>query len=461
MRDTVFLEAAERDAREHLLRHFRRGEEQENLCFGFWRRSTGARRTTAIVAGVILPEQDEVRLHGNVSFLPGYLGRAVRVAQRHNAGLAFLHSHPSPGWQDLSPPDVVAERDVISNAARATGFPLVGLTVGSDGVWSARFWTRRTRSFRREWCRSVRVVGRDRYRVFFNDRSARPAPRRNILRRTFDSWGERNQRDIARLRVGVVGLGSVGSVVAESLARVGVSDLVFIDPDRVEEHNLDRLLNTTESDLGRPKVAVARRAARRHATARAVRITVHALPVQDETAYLEALDCDFLFSCVDRPVARDVLNHLAIAHLIPVVDGGVAVEVDPKTSNLRSAHWKAHLVTPHHRCLRCAGQYDSGMVVTELNGSLDDPAYIANLPPERRPHNENVFPFSLSVAGLEVNAMLRYLIADDWWPRVAEQDYQFVTGRISLSENECRPHCSFRARAALGDSALPLPYLTE
>lgn len=461
MREVVFRESTQREASKHLLRHFRRGDEQEDLCFALWRPATGGRRTTAIITGVVLPEPGDTDLHGNASFQPHYLGRAVRLAQRQNSGLAFLHSHPTPGWQDLSGPDIVAERDIIAYAARPTDLPLVGLTVGTDGYWSARFWTWRGRRPRRQWCRKVRVVGRDRYRVFFDDDRVPPPPRHPSLQRTFDSWGERNQNDLARLRIGIVGLGSVGAIVAEALARIGVSDLVLIDPDRVQEHNLDRLLYATREDVGRPKVALARRAARRHATAKSVRVAAHLRPVQHPAAYRAALDCDFLFSCVDRPVARDVLNHIAAAHLIPVVDGGVAIETDSRTTNLRSAHWKAHLVTPHHQCLRCAGQYDSGMVVTELNGSLDDPSYIANLPPADRPRNENVFPFCLSVAGMEVQAMLRYLIADSWWPPVTQQDYQFVTGRMTLTEKQCLPHCSFRARAGLGDAAVPLPYLTR
>lgn len=459
--DAVFLEPTQRDASNHLLRHFRRGDEQEDLCFALWRPSTGGRRTTAIITAVVLPEPEETALDGNASFLPRYLGRAVRLAQQQNAGLAFMHSHPTPGWQDLSDLDVVAERDIIAYAARPTGLPLVGLTVGTDGYWSARFWTWRGRRPRRQWCRKVRVVGPDRYRLFFNDRRVPPPDRHSMLRRTFDSWGERNQNDIARLRIGVVGLGSVGALVAEALARIGVSNLVLIDPDLVHKTNLDRLLYATRKDVGRPKAALARRAVRRRATAERVRVGAYLLPIQHRSAYRAALDCDLLFSCVDRPLARDALNHIAAAHLIPVVDGGVAIETDPRTMNLRSAHWKAHLVTPHHQCLRCAGQYDSGMVVTELNGGLDDPSYIANLPPADRPRNENVFPFCLSVAGMEVQAMLRYLIADSWWPSVIQQDYQFVTGRMTLAEKKCLPHCSFRTRAGLGDAAVPLPYISQ
>ena len=257
------------------------------------------------------------------------------------------------------------------------------------------------------------------------------------------------------MRIGVVGLGSVGALVAEALARMGVSEITLIDPDTIELHNLDRLLHADRSRVGELKVSRARTEALRNSTARNVQILAIPAGVQHDIAYLEALDCDLIVSCVDRPVARDVLNYVATSHLIPVIEGGVAVEVQPDTGDFESARWRSHLVAPGHACIRCTGQYTSSEVLQELDGSLDDPSYIANLPAELRPRNQNVFPFSLGSASMQVNLMVRYLIADDWWQAASRQEYRFIAARAYASTTECQPHCSFRDRVARGDTCSP------
>ena len=458
--EVVFTSEADSASSGHLLQHYRGNEYQEDLCFALWRPSTGQSRRAALIDKIILPENGERTLHGNASFEPDYLARAVKIACKKKAGLAFMHSHPGPGWQGMSVIDVEAERDVLAYPAGATGLPLVGLTIGSDGYWSARFWERDGEQIHRHWCEKVRVVGPQSYKIYSNDNIAPPPLRKEILKRTFDTWGRESQNTIARLKVGIVGLGSVGCIVAEAIARIGVAHVTLIDPDTVEEHNLDRLLYGTEKDVGKLKVNLAAQAIRRNATAEKIQITALPVSVHDEAAYKAALDCDILFSCVDRPVPRDVLNYIAQAHLIPVIDGGIAVETDRRQDRLFSAHWRAHIVTPYHQCLRCSRQYNSSMVVMELDGSLDDPSYISNLPPEEQIGNQNVFPFSLSVAGMEVNLMLRYLLAADWWPLVRQQDYQFVTAETRIINGECHPNCSFRQRHARGDAEQP-PYLVR
>ena len=371
-----------------------------------------------------------------------------------------MHSHPGPGWQGLNPVDAETEGDVLAYPAGATSLPLVGLTLGSDGYWSARFWERDGKRMNRRWCDKVRIVGPMSYKLYFND-NLRPAPqRRNILKRTIDSWGRKAQNDIARLKVGIVGLGSGGSVVAEAVARIGVEQIVLIDHDRVKEHNLDRLLNATVKDIGRPKVEVAARAIRRNSTARRVQVTALPVSIQDEVAYPAALDCDILFGCVDRPVPLEILNYAAHSHLIPVFSGAVEVQTNPQNDGLFSAHWRAHTVTPYHQCLRCNGQYNSSAVVKELDGSLDDLGYISNLPTNERPRNENVFPFGLSVAAMIVNSMIRYLVTPDWWLAVRQQEHQLITGKTQVINEECRLNCEFRQRRAAGDAEGPY-YLSD
>ena len=457
-REVVLTQEVAEAAKEHLLHHFSQGRQQEELCFGLWRQSTGTKRKTALVYRLILPQHAERNLHGTVSFEPSFLSRAIREAKQHDAGLAFFHSHPTNGWQDMSWEDIVAERDVISFPARSTGRPLVGLTIGRDGYWSARWWEKNNKKVRRIWCSKVRVVEKRRYAIFRHPKSGRDNKWFGRLRRTQDSWGRDFQRIIEELHVGIVGIGSVGCIAAEALARIGVGTLTLIDGDRVEEHNLDRLLYGTGRSLGRKKVDVAAEALKDHATN--ANFVVHRIgqEIQNEAAYRAALDCDLVLSCVDRPVGRDVLNYVAQVNLIPVIDGGVAVEAFRAPRKFFSAHWRAHIVTPEHQCLRCAGQYNSGDVVAELDGSLADPVYIKGLEDTHLGENVNTFPFALGAAGLQVNLALRYLLGAKWWPLLSRQEYQFIKGTTTRENYVCREGCSFRQIIAVGDGSLP-PYL--
>src|SRR5687768_8607746 len=123
--------------------HLIRKDGDEDLVFGLWSPSIGGERYTALLHTIVLPEEGDRQVHGNVSFNQQYLERICQLALGQGAGVAFLHSHPYPGWQNMSWDDVTAEKTRLAGATSAlTGFPLVGLTVGSDGAWSARFWER-------------------------------------------------------------------------------------------------------------------------------------------------------------------------------------------------------------------------------------------------------------------------------------------------------------------------------
>jgi len=65
------------------------------------------------------------------------------------------------------------------------------------------------------------------------------------------------QRQLFKSRVAVIGCGGLGGYVIEQLARLGVGELVVIDPDFFEEHNLNRQLLSSPAELGLSKVTAA------------------------------------------------------------------------------------------------------------------------------------------------------------------------------------------------------------
>lgn len=436
--------------------HLLRLDGQEDLCFALWRPSTGSARTAAVLYRVIIPEPGERDVHGNADFRPAYFERALGEALKAGTGLAFMHSHLGPGWQGMSPDDVAAEASHAAATKAATNFPLLGMTLGTDGAWSARLWQKiAPKKYARRWCESVRVVG-DRLTITYNDALISPPPFREELLRTVSAWGERTQGDLARLKVGVIGVGSVGSLVGEALARMGIGVVAILDFDLLKTHNRDRTLHAVRRNSGKglAKVRVIADALRESATAEPFRIEAFEWSVVEEPGFRAALDCDVLFSCVDRPWPRAALNLIANAHLIPVVDGGLRLEAKKDGSGLKRGDWRAHIAGPGRRCLECLGQYDPADVSLEREGFLDDAAYIAGLAdahPTKK--NENVFGFSLHAASLEILQFLKLVVPDPGLANLGVQHYHYVTGELETDSRGCESNCLYPGMLALGDQA--------
>jgi len=110
-----------------------------------------------------------------------------------------------------------------------------------------------------------------------------------------------------------------------------------------------------------------------------------------------------LISCVDRPWPRWILNMIAYAHLIPVIDGDILARVTPDGRPLH-IDWRIHTVGPGRACLLCLSALLRSDAALDRDGLLDDPDYLCGLTAEdyERYNRRNVFPFSLSVAAHEV-----------------------------------------------------------
>jgi hypothetical protein len=443
--DATLSVALTSDTNERLAAHFDRGARQEDLTFAYWRPSRGATRYTAIVSQLALPSDGERILQGNVAFTHDYLARVLEQAPE-GCGIALIHSHLGPGWQSMSGDDVVAERDRLAGVvAGRTGLPLLGMTWGTDGTWSARFWLRAGRhDYRRHWATSVRSVGQ-RLRISFHPELAPEPGQYESQVATRSVWGDDAQAELARARVGVVGLGSVGSIVAEALSRTGLQQITLIDHDVIEERNLDRTLGSYPSDVAArtPKVAVSSRLLALSHTAEDFLTTDVPESLLSPAGLAAALDCDVLICCVDRPWPRHILNKLAYLHLIPVIDGGILARVDD-TGRLAHVDWTIQTVGPGRACLYCLGALLRSDAALDRDGKLTDPDYIKNLSPAEweRYQRRNVFAFSLSVAAHEVLQLVGLITGQTRVGGIGPQRYRAYPGTMArVAASDCYGDC--------------------
>lgn len=454
MRDQEFCISIPEAVNNQLLEHLIREDGQEDLIFALWLPSYGTLRMTALLHSVIYPEKGDRQIHGNVSYNSVYFKRVCLEAAKKKMGVCFLHSHPYPGWQEMSSDDIAAETKMAPTAFTFSDLPLVGMTTGNDGAWSGRIWNHKGNGeFKIQWAHLIKSVGL-KLGTSFNDNLVPSPEYQELFKRTRTIYGKENHEKLCKLRIGIVGLGSVGSIVVENLARMGLEKFVLIDFDKIQPHNLDRQLGSTRKDIDKLKVDVAARQIKTSSTAK--RVTIEKIPQSMSTkeAYEAALSCDVLFSCVDRPWGRYILNHIAYAHLIPVIDGGISVTFD--NEKFGRADWQFQTVSPCRPCLQCLKVYEPSDVSLEKSGELEKQSYLAGLP-DHHPlkNNENIFPFSSHLASFEIFHLIALVTGLGGIDNFGVQRYRYKPGYLSsYDDKQCEEGCTFQKLIATGDRIL-------
>lgn len=76
--------------------------------------------------------------------------------------------------------------------------------------------------------------------------------------RTLKIIDEQLLENIKKQRILLVGVGGVGGFALESLVRLGFLNITLVDADAIEESNLNRQIISTQENLGKKKVEVAK-----------------------------------------------------------------------------------------------------------------------------------------------------------------------------------------------------------
>lgn len=142
-------------------------------------------------------------------------------------------------------------------------------------------------------------------------------------------YGSAAQQRFAQARVGVVGLGGVGSWAVEALARSGIGALSMWDLDDICVSNTNRQLVATQSSLGQFKVDVL--AQRCRDINPQLDIDAHHAFITADHLPKEALQaCDFVIDAIDSVVAKVAIIQFLAEHKIPfLLTGGAGGQLDP------------------------------------------------------------------------------------------------------------------------------------
>ena len=134
-----------------------------------------------------------------------------------------------------------------------------------------------------------------------------------------------NFEAIQSKRIIIVGVGGVGSVAAEMLARCGVGELVLFDYDTVEEANMNRMFYVP-SQIGQVKVDAA--SATLRSINPSVKITTYNINICSLESYKilvdELRDSDLLLCCVDNYAARLTINRACVQTNKTWMESGVS-----------------------------------------------------------------------------------------------------------------------------------------
>jgi hypothetical protein len=446
-------EVAEAEIRSHL----ESSAPLEEGAFCLLRAGRGSRGKRLLAHEVILPSSDAWEIQTPHQLRPSarWLSAVISHSIEGGAGLLFIHSHPDAHHPpELSDVDFSAIDSLAKTLSPMLEGPFAAVVVhGSE--WAGAIWQgNELRSIDR-----IAVTGSG-YRLLS------PNPEISLDEmdlRQADALGEVHNV-IRQLSVGVVGCGGLGSPMAEQLVRMGVAEIILVDPDVIDtSSNVRRVFGSVRADLESPVPLPKVDIVGRHLEAMGFPGTVVRRiegDVRVEEVFRELLDSDVVLVGTDTHGSRAMTNELMSTYLLPVID--VGVRVGAREQGLGSLVAGLHLLTPSRPCLWCRSAIDADTIRAENMPAderkrLEREGYVVGGVGEPVP---SVVALTVLGSGMATCALLGLLSQEaDVMPTGYVFDGLFGDAyeeRMGEPQQDCR--C--RAQFAQGDVSPP-PFLME
>jgi molybdopterin/thiamine biosynthesis adenylyltransferase len=253
-------------------------------------------------------------------------------------------------------------------------------------------------------------------------------------------FGAEGQQRLEALRVAVVGLGGLGSHVAQQLAYLGVRVFALVDHDRTTLTNTNRLVGSgvVDASARRLKVSVAARMIERIQPGAA--ITLVPEPFISEAGFAALHASSLVVGCMDDDASRLILNEFCQAYERPYMD--IATDVDPGPP-VRFGGRMLYSVDGE-QCVYCKDLLDPDAIQSAFStpGQRRDAERIYGVP---RAVLAGTGPAVVSLNGLIASAAVTELLADITGLRPAVRHLEYVgrTGVLVANRDEARPDCYY------------------
>jgi molybdopterin-synthase adenylyltransferase len=347
----------------------------ERFAVIFLAPSRTPRTRTLISAELLIPEQDDYADQGATGLVmkDGFVNRYYQYCADNSYSLLTLHSHPF----DKSHSNFFSGIDDRSDHNQFSFFRLLV----SDGFFVAGVMNSRkkltVRVFDSRFPKSSGIEFDEILYTGFPLKKEFPSKalpgvsssNERVYDRQIRVFGREGQRQMEMLRIGIVGVGGMGSVLIEILARMGVRYFSLIDHDIADWTNLNRFTGMYENDVQkkRPKVRIAKRLVKKiNPLAKVSNIETE---VYSNRAVSALKQTDIIFLCTDNATSRDFINKFCIQYITPCISLGSVITCSRDTKEIISALGEVIVMVPGSNkdkfCLTCSGAINTDLLKLE------------------------------------------------------------------------------------------------
>lgn len=389
-----------------LYEHLYPGDGLEAVAVCLCGRLESMHATKLMVTRVVpIPYEVCIRQYGQIKWSTEPIVELIAEAAEKNLAILKVHSHPG-GYNQFSSTDDIADLDLFSSVFgwTETEDKHCSAVMLPSGELFARLIDRRGKFSNLD---SITVIG-NRIRRWGPSEPQREDHGAN--RRNLQAFGEGTVELLRSMTIAVIGCSGTGSPVIEQLTRLGVGNLLLVDPGILAEKNLNRILNSTIAHAKRRTAKVDVQGESIQATGLNTNLRTIQANIYDSNEIIkEIASVDLIFGCVDSVDGRHLLNQIATFYCVPYIDLGVRLIADG-IGGVDQIAGSVHYLTPGQSSLMTRRVYDSELLKAARMhrrnpaefSELQKAGYIANVNVDR----PAVISINMLVASLAVNELL-------------------------------------------------------